>query len=361
MLGFGSKVKSALFGSHKPAKWPSQYQQCLASYRSAAFPVGVPPDAISGDSSETHCHINAPFACAQEAAALRQYIAEQLQRDVRVDIDVTLQESPRLKAIKHIILVASGKGGVGKSTCAVNMALALRREGAKVGILDADIYGPSIPLLLGLQGEKPQAKDENTLLPFEVHGIKAQSIGFLVDPDDATVWRGPMASQALSQLLMETDWGELDYLLVDMPPGTGDIQLTMSQKVPASAAIIVTTPQDLALADAHKGVKMFEKVNVPILGLIENMSQFQCPHCGETSHIFGADGAQQLAQHYGVPILAQLPLEMGIRQCSEQGADLGDEYPELGHYFAHAARISASELYYQQGAKQRVEIIFTDD
>ncbi|WP_105199799.1 MULTISPECIES: iron-sulfur cluster carrier protein ApbC [unclassified Pseudoalteromonas] len=361
MFGLGSGKKPSLFSKRRGSQWQEEYRQHLGRYRSAAFPVGVPETAVQASSEQGLCRLVMPFACAQEAPELGAFLSKQLSRQIQVEIEVQLAEKPRFANIKHIIMVASGKGGVGKSTCAVNLAMALRHEGARVGILDADIYGPSIPLLLGLQGQKPQAKDEKTLLPMEAHGLKAQSIGFLVDPDDATVWRGPMASQALVQLLNETQWGELDYLIVDMPPGTGDIQLTMSQKVPASGAVIITTPQDLALADAQKGVAMFNKVNVPIIGLMENMSQFQCPHCGESSHIFGADGALQLSQRYGVPILAQLPLAMEIRQCSEQGGDLSDDYQDMAAYFAAAARLCASQLYYQQGAQQGVDIIITDD
>ncbi|MFY8275141.1 iron-sulfur cluster carrier protein ApbC [Pseudoalteromonas sp. SSDWG2] len=361
MFGFGSGKKPSLFSKSSSQQWQSQYQQHLAGYRSTALPVGVPKEAVQRTSNEHTCELVMPFACAQEAPALSQFLSACLQRDVAVSISVKLTGAAKFAHIKHIILVASGKGGVGKSTCAVNLALALKHEGAKVGILDADIYGPSIPLLLGLQQQKPHAADDRSLLPMEQHGIKAQSIGFLVDPDDATVWRGPMASQALMQLLNETQWGELDYLIVDMPPGTGDIQLTMSQKVPASGALIITTPQDLALADAQKGVAMFNKVNVPIIGLVENMSQFECPHCHESSSIFGADGAAKLAQRYGVPILAELPLAIAIRECSEQGGDLAQQHTSLAEHFSMAARVCASQLYYQEGAQSSVEIIITDD
>ncbi|MEO2281883.1 iron-sulfur cluster carrier protein ApbC [Pseudoalteromonas pernae] len=361
MFGFGSGKKPSLFSKQTSEKWQVQFQQLLLQYRSIALPVGVPKTAVQASSSEFHCQLQMPFACAQEAPSISEFLTQKLDREVSVTIDVVLTETPRFAQVKHIILVASGKGGVGKSTCAVNLANALHYEGAKVGILDADIYGPSIPLLLGLQGQKPKALDNNTLLPMQANHLSAQSIGFLVDPDDATVWRGPMASQALMQLLNETQWGELDYLIVDMPPGTGDIQLTMSQKVPASGAVIVTTPQDLALADAQKGVAMFNKVNVPIIGLIENMSQFECPHCHQSSPIFGQDGAMKLSQRYGVPILAELPLSMEIRTSSEQGGDLHNEHPHIAEHFAQAARLCASQIYYQHSATQGVEIIFTDD
>src|SRR5512134_3597730 len=194
-----------------------------------------------------------------------------------------------LPKVKNVVAVASGKGGVGKSTTAVNLALALAAEGAKVGILDADIYGPSQPMMMGLEG-RPESEDGKTIEPMENYGVQVMSIGFLVEADQAMIWRGPMATQALDQLLRQTNWGELDYLIVDMPPGTGDIALTLSQRVPLTGAIIVTTPQDIALLDAKKGLTMFEKVSVPILGIVENMSVYVCPNCGHSEHIFGADG-----------------------------------------------------------------------
>ncbi|WP_077035279.1 iron-sulfur cluster carrier protein ApbC [Pelomonas sp. KK5] len=223
-----------------------------------------------------------------------------------------------LPGVKNIIAVASGKGGVGKSTTAANLALALAAEGAKVGMLDADIYGPSQPTMLGAKG-RPESLDGKIMEPLKSHGLQIMSIGFLVDEDQAMVWRGPMATQALEQLLRQTRWQELDYLIVDMPPGTGDIQLTLAQRVPVTGAIIVTTPQDIALIDAKKGLKMFEKVGVPILGLVENMAVHVCTHCGHAEHIFGADGGKQMAQQYGIDYLAGLPLAMSIRQQADEG------------------------------------------
>ncbi|MFM2056643.1 MAG: hypothetical protein RLY71_1028 [Pseudomonadota bacterium] len=223
-----------------------------------------------------------------------------------------------LPGVKNIIAVASGKGGVGKSTTAVNLALALAAEGARVGILDADIYGPSQPMMLGVSG-RPESADGKTMEPLEAHGIEVMSIGFLVDDDQAMVWRGPMATQALEQLLRQTNWHDLDYLIVDMPPGTGDIQLTLAQKVPVTGAVIVTTPQDVALIDAKKGLTMFEKVSVPIIGLIENMAVYCCPNCGHTEHIFGADGGKNMAEQYGVNYLGGLPLKLSIRQQADTG------------------------------------------
>lgn len=224
----------------------------------------------------------------------------------------------RVPGIKNIIAVASGKGGVGKSTTAVNLALALRDEAAAVGLLDADIYGPSVPLLLGLDG-RPETTDGKTMQPLVGHGIKCNSIGFLVEADTPAIWRGPMVTQALEQLLRQTNWGELDYLIVDMPPGTGDIALTLAQKVPVSGAVIVSTPQDIALLDARKGVRMFEKVSVPVLGIVENMAVHVCTNCGHIEHLFGEGGARRMADEFQVPFLGQLPLALSIRVDADAG------------------------------------------
>ncbi|PTD96845.1 iron-sulfur cluster carrier protein ApbC [Pseudothauera lacus] len=224
-----------------------------------------------------------------------------------------------LPGVKNIIAVASGKGGVGKSTTAANLALALAAEGARVGILDADIYGPSQPQMLGIGNERPQSLDGKTMEPLQAHGIQAMSIGFLVDQETPMVWRGPMATQALNQLLKETNWKDLDYLVIDMPPGTGDIQLTLSQSVPVTGAVIVTTPQDIALLDARKGIKMFEKVGVPIVGVVENMSIHICSRCGHEEHIFGTGGGQALCTDYDIPFLGALPLDLQIRQEADGG------------------------------------------
>jgi ATP-binding protein involved in chromosome partitioning len=220
--------------------------------------------------------------------------------------------------VKNIIAVASGKGGVGKSTTAVNLALALAAEGASVGLLDADIYGPSQPTMMGVQG-RPESSDGKTMEPLENYGVQVMSIGFLVDRDEAMVWRGPMATQALDQLLRQTNWRDLDYLIVDMPPGTGDIQLTLSQRVPLTGAVIVTTPQDIALIDARKGIKMFEKVGVPILGIVENMAVHVCENCGHVEHIFGADGGKKMAAEFEMDYLGALPLNMSIRVQADSG------------------------------------------
>jgi len=223
-----------------------------------------------------------------------------------------------LPNVRNIIAVASGKGGVGKSTTAANLALALAAEGANVGLLDADIYGPSQPMMLGVSG-KPDSKDGKTMEPLEAHGLQIASIGFMIDPDQPMVWRGPMVTQALQQLLELTNWRDLDYLVVDMPPGTGDIQLTLSQKVPVTGAVIVTTPQDIALLDARKGLKMFEKVGIPILGIVENMSVHVCSQCGHAEAIFGEGGGAKMCADFGVPFLGALPLTMSIREQADSG------------------------------------------
>jgi ATP-binding protein involved in chromosome partitioning len=220
--------------------------------------------------------------------------------------------------VKNIIAVASGKGGVGKSTTAVNLALALAAEGAAVGLLDADIYGPSQPMMLGVTG-RPQSLDGKTMEPLENHGVQVSSIGFMIDPDEPMVWRGPMVTQALQQLLEQTNWKDLDYLIVDMPPGTGDIQLTLSQKVPVTGAVIVTTPQDIALLDARKGLKMFEKVGIPILGVVENMSTHICSNCGHVEAIFGQGGGEKMCNDFHVEFLGKLPLQLSIREQTDSG------------------------------------------
>jgi ATP-binding protein involved in chromosome partitioning len=251
-----------------------------------------------------------------------------------------------LPGIANVVAVASGKGGVGKSTVAANLALALARQGARVGLLDADIYGPSQPRMMGLAGQRPSAPDGKTLEPPVSHGVKVMSIGFLIDEEQPMVWRGPMVSQALTQLLTGTRWGELDYLLVDMPPGTGDTQLTLAQRVPLSGAVIVTTPQDIALLDARKGLMMFRKVEVPVLGIVENMSVHVCPECGHASHIFGAGGGREMAARYGVELLGELPLELAIREQADSGCPTVAAAPDspAGLAYQAIARRAAAAL-----------------
>jgi len=263
---------------------------------------------------------------AELTAALTAHLGA---RGISIPLTIDLESNIRAHAVQrnlkplgeisNVVAVASGKGGVGKSTVAVNLALAWAAQGARVGILDADIYGPSQPLMLGLAGQRPTAPDGKHLQPLVSHGVSAMSIGFLVDEQQPMVWRGPMVTQALTQLLSETQWGKLDYLVVDMPPGTGDIQLTLAQRVPVAGALIVTTPQDIALADARKGLKMFEKVSVPVLGIVENMSIYVCSNCGHSEHIFGSGGGARMAEQYGVRLLGELPLDAHIREEADSG------------------------------------------
>jgi ATP-binding protein involved in chromosome partitioning len=247
-----------------------------------------------------------------------------------------------MQDIAHIVAVASGKGGVGKSTTAVNLALALSRLGARVGLLDADIYGPSLALMMGVaDGTRPDTRDGKFLLPIEAHGIRCMSMAFLTSERTPAVWRGPMAGGALVQMLEQTDWGALDYLLIDMPPGTGDIQLTLSQKAQLSGAVIVTTPQDIALLDARKGIEMFGKVNVPVLGIIENMALHTCSQCGHSEPIFGLDGGQRIANEYGVALLASLPLARSIREQTDSGTPTVAAEPESSAAAAYIAAAGA--------------------
>ena len=250
-----------------------------------------------------------------------------------------------LKNVKNIIAIASGKGGVGKSTVAANLALALLAEGAGVGILDADIYGPSQPRMLGVSGQ-PESTDGKSLEPKISHGLQSMSIGYLVDVETPMIWRGPMVTQALEQLLKDTNWRDIDYLIVDLPPGTGDIQLTLAQKIPVSGAVIVTTPQDIALLDARKGLKMFEKVQVPVLGIIENMSIHICTHCGHEEHIFGEGGGLMLSDQYDVDFLGSLPLDVSIRQAVDDGnpSVVGDPDGAIATIYRQIARRLAAKL-----------------
>ena len=250
-----------------------------------------------------------------------------------------------LQNIKNIIAVASGKGGVGKSTTAVNLALALRAEGAHVGILDADIYGPSVPRMLGIT-DKPESADGKTLEPMMGHGIQAMSIGFMIDDETPMIWRGPMVTQALEQLLSDTSWKDLDYLVIDLPPGTGDVQLTLAQKVPVSGAVIVTTPQDIALLDARKGLKMFEKVEVPVLGIVENMSVHICSECGHAEPIFGQGGGERMSEDYDVDFLGALPLDMSIRTNGDDGTPSVASDPDgtVGQIYREIARRTSAKL-----------------
>jgi ATP-binding protein involved in chromosome partitioning len=247
-----------------------------------------------------------------------------------------------IKDVKHIVAVASGKGGVGKSTTAVNIALGHHANGLRVGLLDADIYGPSMPRLMGLSG-KPELLGDKTLKPMQNYGVKVMSMGFLVEEDTPMIWRGPMVISALTQMLRDVEWGELDIMIVDMPPGTGDAQLTMAQQVPLAGAVIVSTPQDLALIDARKGLNMFTRVNVPVLGIVENMSYFLCPHCGERSDIFSHGGGRKEAARLGVPFLGEVPLDMVIRETSDGGHPVVVSHPDAAH--SHVYREIAAQIW----------------
>jgi ATP-binding protein involved in chromosome partitioning len=269
----------------------------------------------------------------------------------RVNVNVAIQAHAvqkgvkTISGIKNIIAVASGKGGVGKSTTATNLALALSAEGAKVGVLDADIYGPSQPRMLGIHG-KPESKDGQTLEPLVSYHVQTMSIGFLVDEETPMIWRGPMVTQALQQLLNDTNWSDLDYLVIDLPPGTGDVQLTLAQQVPVSGAVIVTTPQDIALLDARKGLKMFEKVEVPVLGIVENMSIHICSNCGHEEHIFGEGGGQRMADQYDVDFLGALPLDIKIREQVDSGRPSVVAEPDgrIAQIYREIARRTAAKL-----------------
>ena len=247
--------------------------------------------------------------------------------------------------VKNVIAVGSGKGGVGKSTTAVNLALALAAEGARVGVLDADVYGPSIPTMLGLSG-KPESPDNKSIEPMRAFGVEAMSIGFLIEADTPMIWRGPMATSALTQLFTDTVWGDLDYLLIDLPPGTGDIQLTLAQKIPVAGAVIVTTPQDVATLDAKKALAMFQKVNVHVLGIVENMAVHVCSNCGHEEHLFGEGGGQRMAAQYGVPLLGSLPLDVAIREQGDAGRPVVIAAPEsaVAQAYRQVARAMVAQL-----------------
>jgi ATP-binding protein involved in chromosome partitioning len=294
--------------------------------------LGYPAASVWGEikaTVEAHLRAALPGATKVNANVSSKVVSHAVQRGVKL-----------VEGVKNIIAVASGKGGVGKSTTAVNLALALAAEGARVGILDADIYGPSQPTMLGITG-RPKSKDGKSMEAMDGHGIQAMSIGFMIDGDDAPmIWRGPMASQALDQLLNQTRWDNLDYLVVDLPPGTGDIQLTLAQKIPVTGAVIVTTPQDIALMDAKKGLKMFEKTNIKILGIIENMSTHICSKCGHEEHIFGAGGGEKMCADYNTEFLGSLPLDIRIREQADSGTPtvVADTHGEIAKVYKQMAR-----------------------
>ncbi len=312
--------------------------------------------ALDGNRVTVSIHMDYPSEFLKGGVAqLLQTAIENIDGCEGADVNISWAVEPvrhhsdleAIAGVKNIIAVASGKGGVGKSTTSVNLALALAKDGAKVGLLDEDIYGPSQGIMLGIEdGTRPETIDDKWFVPIEAHGIKSMSMAYLVTESTPMVWRGPMVAGALMQIMTQTQWGELDYLVIDMPPGTGDIQLTLSQKFPVSGAVIVTTPQDIALADAKKGVEMFRKVNIPVLGMIENMSMHICSNCGHAEHIFGEDGAERLAQTYNTTVLGSLPLSKYIREMADEGTPVlaADDCSEVSMMYRHAARRLAVEL-----------------
>ncbi len=311
---------------------------------------------IVSEAGNIHVTVVMPYPAKGYVATLSQQLEAAIAEVAgggRITVSITHEVSARsvqrgvklMDNVKNIIAVASGKGGVGKSTTAVNLALALAHEGARVGILDADIYGPSQPQMLGISS-RPDSKDGKSMEPLENYGIQSMSIGYLIDVDSPMIWRGPMVTQALEQLLRETNWHDLDYLVIDLPPGTGDVQLTLSQKIPVSGAVIVTTPQDIALLDARKGLKMFEKVDVNVLGIVENMSTHICSSCGHEEHIFGNGGGARMAEEYGIELLGSLPLDISIRENADSGRPsvVADPEGKIAQAYCEIARKVAAKL-----------------
>ena len=352
---FGKFFSAKSSKDNVPAETEQVILEVLRDYRSEAFPLGilaiVQDTLLQANEQEVCVRLTMPFPCHQELQTLADSLTDSLNTAVRFDVSLDIKPVRQhdIKGVSNIIAVASGKGGVGKSTTAVNLAYALMAEGARVGILDADIYGPSIPTMLGVKDQRPTSKDGKTMTPIDADGLAAMSIGFLVPDEEATVWRGPMASSAFAQLLNETDWPELDYLIIDMPPGTGDIQLTLAQKVPVAAAVVVTTPQNVALADAVKGITMFDKVKVPVLGVIENMSYHKCENCGHQSHLFGHDGGKNIASDHQTLLLGQLPLNVEIRESADLGncAQIKNSTGDMAQVYRRIARHMAGQLFLQ--------------
>ena len=352
----------------------NQVHQKLQGFKFAEYPVEL-ADAIdvSTKGAEVEVVINVGFPCKTVQPELIKEVEAALgsiSDSVKVRIEQNIPVAPSLNSqnavagVKNIIAVASGKGGVGKSTTSVNLALALAYEGASVGVLDADIYGPSQTHMLGLEGQRPIVQNGNSIIPLQGHGLQCISMGNLVNENTPMVWRGPMVSGALQQLLNNTAWKDVDYLIIDMPPGTGDIQLTLSQSVPVTSSVIVTTPQDIALLDAKKGIEMFSKVNIPVVGVVENMATHVCSNCGHKEAIFGQDGGQKLAAEFGVEILGQLPLQLDIREQTDSGKPsvVNDPESPVSQEYRSIARKVAAHMWKQaQSSGSGPEISITDD
>nr|WP_086940785.1 iron-sulfur cluster carrier protein ApbC [Thaumasiovibrio occultus] len=331
----------------------AQIQLWLNQYSHPLLPSDWADHCSRISASENGVHLVLPFACGELKDTL---IAWAARDGVTLDVEIAVQPlqaatGQLLPKVKNIIAVSSGKGGVGKSATAANLAFALKQFGATVGLLDADIYGPSLPTMLGSHGQHPETLDGKLMQPVMCHGIATNSIGYLIDDADAAIWRGPMASKALQQLLKETAWPDLDYLVIDLPPGTGDIQLTLAQQIPVTSAVVVTTPQDLALADVRKGVAMFEKVGVPVSGIVENMSYHQCSQCGHEETIFGCGGAAKLAQEAGLTLLAQLPLHIQIREHLDAGLPtvMADPHGDIAQRYCQMAERIVVAMYWNIG------------
>ena len=321
---------------------PAELNRSLR-WNASQGPSGVEVSLLAGFPLEGQREgIESQVAAALAALHLRLASLSLTSRIASHAVQGTLSPHPR---VRNVIAVGSGKGGVGKSTTAVNLALALAAEGARVGLLDADVYGPSIPAMLGLSG-RPDSPDNKSIEPMRAFGVEAMSIGLLVDQDTPMIWRGPMATSALMQLFNDTLWGDLDYLLIDLPPGTGDIQLTLAQKIPVAGAVIVTTPQDIATLDAKKALKMFEKVEVPVLGIVENMAVHTCSNCGHVEHLFGQGGGERMAAQYGVPLLGSLPLDIAIREQGDAGQPVVVAAPDsaVAQAYRQTARVMAATL-----------------
>jgi len=330
--------------------------------------ISVQGDEATGYTVKVHITLGYPVDSVRET--MQDDIAQQIAtipgvRQIEVLLDWSIQSKQRtqgLRGVKNIIAVASGKGGVGKSTTSVNLALALMQEGAKVGLMDADIYGPSQQMMLGVAaGRRPQPAGKDHFSPIEAHGLQSMSMGYMVTENTPLIWRGPMAGGALQNMIKQTLWDDLDYLFVDMPPGTGDVQLTLSQQVPVCGAVIVTTPQDIALLDAQKGIEMFNKVEIPVLGVVENMATHICSHCGHEEHVFGAGGGERIAKDYRVPLLGALPLQLQIREATDAGRPtvISDPASKVAANYREIARRLAAQLAQQRGVEEVVQLFPT--